>query len=96
MEKRTPMGRSYERHNLVFAWNGGNGVPDRYRFNERGPDYRMSQSNRNSRHRGTRDSVHRTRNSDVATPGLPDWYPYAAIVATLTAALVILIVSGVL
>jgi len=97
VEKRSPVGRTYERYNLVLAWNGGNGVPDRYRFNERGPDYWVSKSDRNSGHRRSRDSVHRTGNGDAATStGLPDWYPYAAIIATIAAAIAILVITGVL
>jgi hypothetical protein len=97
VEKRSPVGSPYERHNLVFAWNGGNGVPDRYRFNERRPDHWMSQSHGNSGDRGSRDSIHRTRNGNAtASTGLPNWYPYAAIIATIAAAIAILIITGML
>lgn len=97
MEKRSPMGRSTPRHRVVLARDNRNGVPDPYRFNERGSDRRVPQSDRHSGYRRTRDSVHRARNGDAtASAGLPDWYPYAAIIATIAAAIAILIITGTL
>lgn len=92
VEKRSPVDGAYTRSNLVFARDGGDGVPNRYRFNERGPDRRVPEPDGNSRHRRSRDSVHRSGFGTIAQ--LPTWYQYLAIVATITAIVVFLVVSS--
>lgn len=97
MEKRSPMGGSTPRHRIVFARDDRNGISDRYRFNERGSDRRVPQPDRHSGYRRSRDSVHGTRHGySTASAGLPNWYPYAAIIATIAAAIAILIITGTL
>lgn len=57
----------------------------------------MPQLDRYSWSRRTGNSVYRARHSDRATESasLPDWYPYAAIIATVAAAIALLIIANV-
>lgn len=88
MERRSPVDGTYSGRSIVFAGNGRDGIPDRYRFNKRHPDSGVPEPDRHSRNRRTRDVVHGLG----TTASLPTWYQYLAIVATLTAIIAFLVV----